>query len=421
MIIDGEEIFKVEGPAGYDMLYVPLRSYVAQIPKGSDPLSDGKFLEEFVPLMKSRPYRDMVKCLDDMHRSLPELSIPITDDCNLRCVYCYARAGDEGKTQTFTREMIDAIIESYFEFVDRHRDEYLFNIQDSVCISIAGGGEPTTRPELFRHTILECEKRAAALGLRCRFGMPTNMTCGEDLMRFITDHFEFLSVSMDGPEAIQNSQRPYRNGRGSFDTVMRNVRIVEESGLRYSFRVTVTPDSVHRMREIVDFFNDNFPGRTISLEKMHQMGRALFSETEFTDELFNEKFRDVCEYGRSKGIPIRNAIMFGERKLRPVFCGAVGVPNWTVTIDGRIASCTRDNMPDEFTFGRFDFEKKRFVIDEDRIARIRKLNVFEYPECRDCFCKYTCAGDCPDLRFIEKPNCDLTRKINTDYLINKVE
>ena len=90
-------------------------------------------------------------------------------------------------------------------------------------------------------------------------------------------------------------------------------------------------------------------------------------------------------------------------------------------LDGNVASCTRDNMPDEFNFGHFDFESRKFVIDEDKIERIRKLNVFEYPECADCFCKYTCAGDCPDLRFIEKPNCELNKRINRDYLINLID
>ena len=92
MIADGEEIFIIEGPKEYDILYVPLRAYVAQIPKGSDPLSDEGFMKEFIELMKTKQYFDVKDFLDKMHRSLPELSIPITDDCNLRCIYCYASA-----------------------------------------------------------------------------------------------------------------------------------------------------------------------------------------------------------------------------------------------------------------------------------------------------------------------------------------
>ena len=421
MIIDGEEVFIVEGTGDSDLLYAPLRSYVAQIEKGANPLSDPEFRTAFIDMLRKRSYFDMKDCLDKMHRSLPELSIPITDDCNLRCTYCYARAGEEGKSRTFTKDMIDAIIDAYFTFIDRHRDEYLFNVKDCIRISIAGGGEPTIKPELFRYTVLECEKRAESMGLKCQFGMPTNLTCSEDLLEFIIEHFEFLSVSLDGPEYIQNKNRPFRNGSGSFDRIMKNMAILKDSKLRYSFRVTVPPESVFRMKEMADFFNDNFPGIMISFEKMHLMGRALLSDVEFTDKLFNEKFTEVCEYGKKKNIPIKNAIMFGQRMLRPVFCGAVGVPNWTVMIDGNIASCTRDNMPDEFNFGHFDFDRREFVIDEKKIDRIRKLNVFEYPECRDCFCKYTCAGDCPDIRFIEKPNCELTRRITAKYLEDMIE
>ncbi len=411
----GEELFLVEGPSDFDILYVPLRGYVAKVVKGVNPLEDEEFMEGLLAHLKTKDYYDIDKAIDEMHRTLPALSIPITDDCNLRCRYCYASAGDSGHSNTFTEDMIEAILDAYFGFIREHGSEYINVLGKSVSITIAGGGEPTIRPKLFRQTIEGAKRRAAELGLTCEFGMPTNLTCSREMMEYIIENFTYLSVSIDGPKWIQDAQRPYRNGTGSFDTVTENLKLLAKSDVKYGFRVTVTRESVEHLREIVDFFNDNYPGRSISLEKMHLMGRVTV-EDDYPDELFNERFQELVKYAEANGIRVMNSIMRKFDSIRPAFCRSVGIPNWTVTIGGDIVSCTRDNMPEIFTFGHFDFENKRFVIDEEKLRRIRALTVDHYPECEDCFCKYTCAGDCPDLRFISKPNCELTRELGAKEL-----
>lgn len=415
MLYDNEEVFLVEGPEENDILYVPLRGYAAYVPKGCGVLEDEEFMDAFAERMRGRELFDVRKALDEAHRTLPELSIPVTDDCNLRCVYCYASAGDCGHTGTFTEGMIDSVLDAYFGFLERHRDEYLSGGRRRIPVVLAGGGEPTSRPELFRHTVERAKELAAGLGLECAFSMPTNLTCGPDLMDYIIENFDSLSVSMDGPEDIQDSHRPRRDGSGSYKAVMRNLEKLKGTNMNFGFRVTVTKDSVGRMEEIADFFNEVCPGHGISFEKVHVMGR-MSSEDDFPDDLFNERFQELLSYAKGKGIPVRNAIMRKFDSISLVFCRSVGVPNWTVTPDGGIASCTRDNAPEVFRFGRFDFERKEFVIDEEKIRRIRDMNVLNYPGCRDCFCKYICAGDCPDLRIISKPNCDLTRELGAREL-----
>lgn len=107
--------------------------------------------------------------------------------------------------------------------------------------------------------------------------------------------------------------------------------------------------------------------------------------------------------------------------LRTVFCGGVGIPHWTVATDGAISCCTRDNAPEMFTFGHFDENLRAFVSDDARLARIRSLNVFSYPECQDCFCKYHCAGDCADLRLSNLHNCQATMTLGAYWLNRKID
>ena len=106
-------------------------------------------------------------------------------------------------------------------------------------------------------------------------------------------------------------------------------------------------------------------------------------------------------------------------QIRTCFCGAVGIPNWTITTDGRITSCTRDNLPEAFSFGKYDSATDEIILDTKKINAIREMNIFNYKECADCFCKYNCAGDCPDLRLSNMLNCNATKKIGAFVLLEK--
>ena len=155
---------------------------------------------------------------------------------------------------------------------------------------------------------------------------------------------------------------------------------------------------------------------------MNLYGRAIGNSKVAPPDpkIYADKLLEAYEYAYANGINVKTAGVGKYDQLRTVFCGSVGIPNWTVTTDGRITSCTRDNLPDIFSFGYYDRETNTLRLDEDKLAQVRSLNIFNYKECQDCFCKYNCAGDCPDLRMSNMINCDATRKVAAFVLFNKI-
>jgi uncharacterized protein len=176
-------------------------------------------------------------------------------------------------------------------------------------------------------------------------------------------------------------------------------------------------------RAILDFFAENFPGKRVSLEPLAPYGRARADQSVAPPDrvLYAEMLVSALEYGANIGVEIRNSHVSKFQQIRTCFCGAVGVPNWTVAADGRLISCTRDCYPSIFDIGRFDPETMKFLLDEEKLHALRKMNVFEYQECQDCFCKYNCAGDCPDLRIENLHNCEATRQLGLKYLEKMVD
>ena len=136
----GEEFFIIDQFDDYDLLYVPLRGYLAKILKGSDIIEDEEFMNHFLEFLGGREYFDFDAAVERVRNTLPALSIPITDDCNLRCVYCYASAGDHGHVSTFTKSMVDSVLDAYFDFIERRGDEYVKCDDKVVPITLAGGG-----------------------------------------------------------------------------------------------------------------------------------------------------------------------------------------------------------------------------------------------------------------------------------------
>jgi radical SAM protein with 4Fe4S-binding SPASM domain len=422
MLVRNEEIFLIEryNDADTVIVYVPLRSFLAVVKKefaeaimnDNTPVVDA-FFEHLYTKNLINPY----ELHNVVTRIIPQLSIPITNNCNLRCKYCYFRAGDADKCQKQTKEEIKCYVDAYLKRIDEYD---IRNKEDYVDVSIAGGGEPTVEFDTFKFAVLYCEEAFRQKGLIPRFSMPTNGAYGDKVRSFITEHFFQVSMSMDGPKFIQDKHRPLANGGSSYSLVYDTVKYYYEHKLPFAFRATVSSYSVNYLKEILDFFNTEFPGKTVGLEPMNLFGRAIGnSELCPPDEkLYSEKLLEAYDYAYSKNIPIKTAGTGKFDRLRTVFCGAVGIPNWTITTEGRITSCTRDNLPDIFSFGRYDAQKNEIIIDEKKIAELRKMTVFHYPECQDCFCKYNCAGDCPDLRVSQMLNCEATRKVAT-YVFNK--
>jgi len=417
MQLHGEEVFVVpyESDAQFAIVYAPLRDYAALVSReAADALQASRQVPPWLASrLDKRPRINIGKLHEAIQAGPPELSLALTDDCNLRCHYCHHAAGDTGRTATLDEQLLDAILDQYFRTL---------NGATMARITFAGGGEPTHATKTMRHCIDSATARASAQHVAVSFRMATNACFNEATASYITEHFSHISISLDGPSDIQNRQRPLANGLPSYALVMRNAKRVYGGKVSVAFRATISSETVTRLREIVDFFATEFPGCTVGLEPLNPFGRAE-QDTTLTppDRLaFADAIVDASRYSQGKPISLINAAVGKFDGLRTIFCGAIGIPHWTVGTDGTLSCCTRDHAPDAFVFGKFD-QDGNLSVDEKKLSTVRAMNVFSFPECTDCFCKYHCAGDCPDLRLAGLHNCDANRRLGAFWLNQRVD
>lgn len=326
--------------------------------------------------------------------------IMTTNDCNLRCRYCWAEAG-EAQRAFFPSEIAEAAVRMV--------------VDNSVVqgarprISFHGGGEPTLAIKLIRHIVAYASEyvSATAGAAPVAFSIVTNGYVSTDTAKWLAAHMEDVMVSLDGPAEIHNAQRPPLRGTDSFSLAFRTAKIIEAGHATLTLKATISEYAVEYMPEIARFFCENFANERFYLGPALMAGRARrggFGEPDALD--FVRSFLEADEVARSYGrvvVPSAAVQVFPEVTAR--YCGLTD-PNVAVNHLGMVSACYEvvdpaDARFDLFGYGHFDSKRKVFEFDEERRGWLQAQDMLGIDACRDCFARWHCAGDCQvrNLRF----------------------
>jgi uncharacterized protein len=310
-----------------------------------------------------------------------------TRGCNLACGYCGFLTGQEAD-QVMDLALVREAVAWYLGLVSqsgaRTAEVHFF------------GGEPFCAEEVVDFAYHFARLKAVEVGCTVRFEVATNGTFGEDRCRWVADSLHNVILSLDGPAAVQNRHRPYLGGQGSFEAVARSARILSEGTTELSFRVCVTTETVDQLPEIAGWLCQEYRPLSICFEPVQP---TLQSETagllppDPWD--FARGFIQAARVLKAHGVePIYAAADIRTRRV--TFC-PVGRDVPIVSPDGVISACyllRRDweSKGLDLRLGRID--NGSVVLDRERVAAARSLNVHNKPLCTGCFCKWHCAGGC---------------------------
>jgi uncharacterized protein len=281
-------------------------------------------------------------------------------------------------------------------------DNALHKHEKSFEVSFHGEGEPTANWALFTRTVEFAEDVARIRGLSVEFTMSTNAMWKEGQREFIVRHFRNLSVSFDGNADVQNRQRPAARGTASFPRVVGNLKALESAGVAYGLRTTVLPDSVGAMIPMLDFVGADLKCDWIHYEPVFVTGRAEGlsdgESAEFHDQFLTQYHRAVTHGARLKIHVAYSGCRTSNHGVN--FCGVTGPDlNFFVSTRGIVSSCYEVIKPDSpkgrFTvYGRYEASSRSFLFDEERLSRLRRFSMLDMAQCRNCFVRWNCGGDC---------------------------
>ena len=348
-------------------------------------------------------------------RSLTTAVLLLTNSCNLRCIYCYAAAGEK---------TVSTLDESHgrkaIEFVVQQATD---NGNTSFSLAFHGGGEPTVAWRLMQSLVHFARQQPIPVSIQ----ITSNALWTIRQCDWIIENIDQISISMDGAPLTQDHQRPRVSGGPSSGTVMRNLLKLDKKEKRYGIRMTATAP-FDRLQDDVAFICRETKCRVIQVEPAFNnvRGGHLPPSPEQAN-LFVEAYLQAHQFAETQNCQLYYS---GARPgtVTPIFCTAP-YQALVVAPGGHIVACyeiTESSHPmyAMSCFGSMDAE--HVALNQESRDKLFDLFAERRGGCRDCFCYWSCAGDCytramgsgPDNPFWRSPRCKINQSITAGLILS---
>lgn len=338
------------------------------------------------------------------------LTIILSQLCNLACSYCYAQKSRS--KEILSRDKLQKTIDYILQ--DRSSENKRF--------SFIGGGEPTLTWDLLEWAIkyIYSSKKE---GQKIHCSIITNGTLlTDERIKFLREYGIYVGISFDILPDIQNAQRRYAYSElKSFDAIHEVVYKLYKYNVNCNgFRSTITKRNVHLMVDMVNFVAENY--KNIKYLNFEQVTDIDNNDKEFFEN-YVENFFKARKIGKVYGIEVYNSISKSVDTLKQKFCSR----EFCLTPTGDIVSCHRISSNKERNFSSFCIGNVNDQVNINSLQVDKVLNVIKAQklECEKCFAKWHCAGGCISERLLlskeqQSDKCNFTKNIIIRILEEKL-
>ncbi|MCM1103446.1 MAG: radical SAM protein [Clostridium sp.] len=359
-------------------------------------------LTEKSPVEQFRhPYMGVLN--EVLSRKLSQMTLQITQDCNFRCTYCiYSEKRNERQRSHSSKVMSWETAKQAVDFFWEHTID-----NDGVNIGFYGG-EPLLQSGLVKRIMEYAKKRFA--GKILTFSMTCNGSLlTEENVQFLEQNRVSLLVSLDGPKQIQDQNRVFADGRGTYDTVMKRLAAIKQKYPEYwdkiHYSMVLDPkNDFDEINEICSNDTINPAQITVSLVDNDYDGTPLvFSEDYVWKEEYQRFLSFLALWGRypkEKCTPLtmRSIDQLQDEKEKIDFAAPLhmtdipagpcvpGKLRLFVDAEGNLYPCERVSekspaMRIGTLAGGFDLDKAEKIL---QVAELTK------DTCRNCWCFRFC-------------------------------
>lgn len=193
---------------------------------------------------RANPY-SLSDIKDNLINNLKGIFLNVTSKCNLSCSYCIL-SGDyinhsRLKQQDMTWETAQKAIDF---FLSRAENDVRFRVDFF-------GGEPLLSFPLIKRIINCMKERFVQRNQELMFTVTSNGTIiNEYIVDYLSDNDVLLQISIDGSRELHDSNRRFKGSkRGSFDTIIKNLRLISDRNSHYflnnvRLKAVITTESI---------------------------------------------------------------------------------------------------------------------------------------------------------------------------------
>ena len=342
------------------------------------------------------------------------LCLHVAHTCNLNCSYCFASQGKYNG---------DRAVMS-FETGKRALDFLIENSGSRKNLEVDFfGGEPLMNWDVVKQLVEYAREVEKKHNKNFRFTLTTNgMLVDDEVIDFANREMSNVVLSLDGRKEIHDRFRVDYAGKGSWEQIVPKFqKFVEKRGNKdYYMRGTFTHANPDFLKDIQTMLDLGFTELS-----MEPVVCASGDPSELTEEdmpiVFDqyEKLAALMIERKKEGRPFTFYHYMIDLSGGPCIykrisgCGS-GTEYMAVTPWGDLYPCHQFVGDEKFKLG----DIWTGVTNTEIQSEFMQCNVYERPECRDCWARLYCSGGCAanayhatgSIKGIYKYGCELFKK-----------
>lgn len=332
--------------------------------------------------------------------------IELTQNCNLRCKYCFRDFEDIDKN-SISEDMVKKICNYIIKYCKQNKIHHI-SLQ-------AWGGEPL----LCIDKIVLIKKYFDNSNIKATISVETNGTLiTPEVAKIIHENNINVGISLDGYESIHDFQRTYLNNKPTFSDIMKGIENLNNAGHSFGILAVVTNYSADAIDEILDFFAKKLNCKGVRFNMIHPCENDVFNMAFDINkaDIFSEKLLNKLISLNEEGYHITETNINSKLENLLInndggFCKAKGCQygKYQVTFDskGNIYPCELTQCPEELLGNIEDNSNLNELI----LNSNKRQSFFikdQEDQCKECSFWCGCRGGCSSaVKYRNDPNTNI--------------
>lgn len=316
--------------------------------------------------------------------------------CNFRCRYCYLHNSTKLSQQTLNAEFICSVLNQFKEQIQNKQQKFKL---------IWHGGEPLLWGEenykkVFEFIGNELPSLDVQNSIQCNLSLIT-----PSYIELFKRYNVKVGFSLDGEKEINDAQRVFVDGEGTFDKIMGNLELCRKNGLKVGCVTVCSKKHVGKIKRLYHFMNSH--KLNFKLNPLFETGEAVKEKDELSITAL--EYADMMIELFDLGMADKNNVIVEENLLEMGSSVATGVTKHclfgyncqdnflAIAPTGDVMPCGRfcDNDLLQYSYGNLHEEALG-----DIMARVKQTETYKRAEyiaqsgCAKCKWYHICHGGC---------------------------
>lgn len=314
-----------------------------------------------------------------------------THNCIMSCKYCYI---EDDKTMVMRVESLENVIKKTFEYSPLRKTS-------SIVDFIWHGGEPLMAGIGFYKRAIRLQQKHNN-GIKYTNSVQTNGVLLNNLwIDFFKSNGFQISISIDGPKRINDRSRLYRDGRSTFNRVMKVINMVKKADIPMGVCVVISKQNKDDVDEIYNFLaNEKLNFNVIplnrcgsALKNYNDLGLAPQEYALPWIRMYNRWFyAGNSDYVYCSDFVFKTAAVLTGTPKDCIGVGKCSFENVSVNPEGFVYPCATLTEDIKWQYGNINYSTLEELMKSP--AAQHALSRKTHSGCTKCKWQHICNGGC---------------------------